>query len=478
MPTTSERLPVALASRAWRPGIRTHITLDSKPAVAKRQSMSDSMANLESYSHWNDTLASGGHQRAAASPFLAHARHQGTYKWLLYGDDDTIFYMDGVRKLLSRFDPSLPLAITDNLWYTAKHPTYEAPRCLPCDFDLSKITAWAEKLPGYVPSPGCPFCVKAIACRWIQNGSRCSSSGGSSRSSGSRSLQDSVIGSRSTKDATRAAALASWASYIGLIDGNATASPWTDHVMRSWRHQAFRIKYGTDPHVPLPKPVLEHSAGSPTGRYVPFPPFRIVDEREPGLITYDNFTRLLPPLCSRHEPTLHAAPHPRCPLAAVGHGGSGIILSAALMELLTSEAALRFISNARPCGGGDCLLSRLLWHFGIGFTDPGEALVHGDFEYEHYSQFVDGNGQRGLSVILANAEAAVTGQMMPKGPRVPFVCDGKCHWLLNNVVAAHIRFRQFASVEKTVAAVVSHVRTYHAAHAFCKGPNSQQCAQA
>lgn len=473
MPTTSDRLPVALASRAWRSGIRTHITLDSKLAASRRQAMSESMANLESFSHWNDTPVSGGHPRAAAAPFLAHTRHRGAYKWVLYGDDDTIFYMDGVRKLLARFDPSLPLAITDNLWYAAKHPTHEAPRCLPCDFDLSLLEPWGGKLPAYIPSPGCPFCVKAIACNWIQNTSRCRSHTDINLSAGSRREVLSKYSDRSTTQITRAAALASWAEYVGLAEGNATASNWTDHLMRSWRHQVFRIKYGTDPHLPLPKPLMEYAAGSPTGRHVPFPPFRIVDVDEPGLVTYDNFTRLLPPLCARHDPRYHGSPHPRCPLAAVGHGGSGIILSAALMELLTSKAALRFIRNARPCGGGDCLLSRLLWHFGIGFTDPGTALVKGDFAYEHYSHFVDGNGQRALSTILANAETAVRGGIMPKGPKVPFVCDTNCHWLLNNVVAAHIRFRQFANVDKTVAAVVNHVQTYHAAHAFCRAPSSE-----
>lgn len=36
-----------------------------------------------------------GDTRAAVTPILAHAHYGNTYKWMLYGDDDTIFYTSG-----------------------------------------------------------------------------------------------------------------------------------------------------------------------------------------------------------------------------------------------------------------------------------------------------------------------------------------------------------------------------------------------
>ena len=38
------------------------------------------------------------------------------YKWLLYGDDDTMFFLDNLVEMLRFFDPQLPYFISDNLW--------------------------------------------------------------------------------------------------------------------------------------------------------------------------------------------------------------------------------------------------------------------------------------------------------------------------------------------------------------------------
>ncbi len=37
---------------------------------------------------------------------------KGDYKWMLYGDADTLFFVDGVLELLQDFDPSIPYFIT------------------------------------------------------------------------------------------------------------------------------------------------------------------------------------------------------------------------------------------------------------------------------------------------------------------------------------------------------------------------------
>lgn len=36
----------------------------------------------------------------------------GNYSWMLYGDDDTLFFIDSVSELLQDFDPSLPYFIS------------------------------------------------------------------------------------------------------------------------------------------------------------------------------------------------------------------------------------------------------------------------------------------------------------------------------------------------------------------------------
>ena len=45
-------------------------------------------------------------------PFLAHKQLGDTYKWLLYGDDDTVWFMDGVLDVLSDLDPDTPYFIS------------------------------------------------------------------------------------------------------------------------------------------------------------------------------------------------------------------------------------------------------------------------------------------------------------------------------------------------------------------------------
>ncbi len=52
----------------------------------------------------------------------------------------------GVLRLLSSFDPNVPLAITDNIWFYSAHPNPGAPRCLPCSFNTSTIHTVSQAL--------------------------------------------------------------------------------------------------------------------------------------------------------------------------------------------------------------------------------------------------------------------------------------------------------------------------------------------
>ena len=40
-----------------------------------------------------------------------------SYKWILYGDDDTFFAVDNVLKLVDGLDHNMPYLLTDSLWW-------------------------------------------------------------------------------------------------------------------------------------------------------------------------------------------------------------------------------------------------------------------------------------------------------------------------------------------------------------------------
>ena len=53
-----------------------------------------------------------GDFRAAVAPFLTYDLIGSTFDWLLYGDDDTIFFAHGTARLLADFDAGMPYIIT------------------------------------------------------------------------------------------------------------------------------------------------------------------------------------------------------------------------------------------------------------------------------------------------------------------------------------------------------------------------------
>lgn len=69
-----------------------------------------------------------------------YCRHFGdTYKWLLLGADNTVFFLPNVRKLLARFDSNGPWVISDHVTFQGVRPNLFAPRCLLCGFNASRI---------------------------------------------------------------------------------------------------------------------------------------------------------------------------------------------------------------------------------------------------------------------------------------------------------------------------------------------------
>lgn len=94
-------------------GVRTYVAGNSPAPDVLVQ---EGKLHNETWSYYPDDapLRSlyGGDTRAALVPYLAHASFGDTYKWLLYGDDDTVWFMESVMKLLQDFDPNLPYFIT------------------------------------------------------------------------------------------------------------------------------------------------------------------------------------------------------------------------------------------------------------------------------------------------------------------------------------------------------------------------------
>ena len=56
--------------------------------------------------------------RAGVTPFLAANLHgYDNFKWMLYGDDDTVFFVDNALDMLEELDHNMPYFLTDHLWF-------------------------------------------------------------------------------------------------------------------------------------------------------------------------------------------------------------------------------------------------------------------------------------------------------------------------------------------------------------------------
>lgn len=122
----------------------------------------------------NSTKATTVKFGSAAAALLAHQASGGDYKWILYGDDDTLWFPPNVLSLLNTgFDYKLPYVMSDMFYYRnpCKGCAYDdrreglhrinthAPRCLPCHFQ--KPPGWDE--PFFAAEVGCP-CTPKLAC--------------------------------------------------------------------------------------------------------------------------------------------------------------------------------------------------------------------------------------------------------------------------------------------------------------------------
>lgn len=60
--------------------------------------------------------------RAAIAPFLAAKVFKGTFKWILYGDDDTLWVVDNLLRYLATLDHDVPYMLSDALWFLNRGP--------------------------------------------------------------------------------------------------------------------------------------------------------------------------------------------------------------------------------------------------------------------------------------------------------------------------------------------------------------------
>lgn len=108
----------------------------------------------------------------AMAPALAgQALERFDYDWLLLGVEGTVFNLDTLAQQIRGFDPTLPVMVTDHLWFSyqgsgprpiERHGSPHAPRCIKCPVHGRK------KIPGinWRPTHGCPYCTFAVLKKW------------------------------------------------------------------------------------------------------------------------------------------------------------------------------------------------------------------------------------------------------------------------------------------------------------------------
>lgn len=168
MSSRKEALGWARASRTWRFGLRTVVTtLEPVPDeyVAEGARHNETFATLE----LDPSLPNEPYMYLwGMTPTLAFERFPDV-DWVVYGDDDTVFLLDNVARLLRNYDPELPHVISDNLWVhdlkttgpkvLKRHGDFAAPHCVPCGTygDMAR-TPHVEHHPNWTAPEACPIC--------------------------------------------------------------------------------------------------------------------------------------------------------------------------------------------------------------------------------------------------------------------------------------------------------------------------------
>jgi hypothetical protein len=150
----TRNLRLAHTTRCMRRGIRTFISIEDENAVGLLNE--EARLHRETYAFFPDSNQSkpsrrGRHEgRWLMTPILAHLHYKSSYKWMLLGDDDTVWLPTGVLTLLRPYDHTLPYLISDSIAQLEVLEGSDIPRmaagkadagstlCLPCHSTVSE----------------------------------------------------------------------------------------------------------------------------------------------------------------------------------------------------------------------------------------------------------------------------------------------------------------------------------------------------
>lgn len=138
------RAPLMEAHRSWRGAIPAFVTVDCQEAELK--ALNDKNAKHgETYAFFRnvtesdkgmmDPSAGLGYLRAGMTPTLAHRHYTAVgqaYKWMLWGDDDTLFLMPAILKALEGIDPEQPWVFSGA---QQQYSAWRAVACLPINLN-------------------------------------------------------------------------------------------------------------------------------------------------------------------------------------------------------------------------------------------------------------------------------------------------------------------------------------------------------
>jgi hypothetical protein len=113
-----ERASLLTASRLWRKHIPA-FALVNCPALAAAHAL-EGLEELDYYPDASAVPSNPGVHRLAMAPALAAAhlaKTNSNYRWMLYGDDDTVFVVHNVQQLLRGYNAALPVLLSDSYWW-------------------------------------------------------------------------------------------------------------------------------------------------------------------------------------------------------------------------------------------------------------------------------------------------------------------------------------------------------------------------
>ncbi|KXZ55284.1 hypothetical protein GPECTOR_3g420 [Gonium pectorale] len=143
-PTDGPRSVLIEGSRIWRRGVRTHVVVGPATEAHLHTLRTHGASHGETFQLTPDFPGYPASLRAALTPLFAlDAIGANNFKWLLYGDDDTVWVIPAVLRLLNDagLNAEEPHMLTDFLtecpdphrrYHCAEAPFVEDPRCLPC----------------------------------------------------------------------------------------------------------------------------------------------------------------------------------------------------------------------------------------------------------------------------------------------------------------------------------------------------------